>query len=162
MVLSGTHMTRATPMTRKPQDRRRRSRAAATAISGSHSARSSTCPGWWAGRSRASTSPVRADKRGPAAVRARHRGGHAEQLLRAPALCARAGDQVPGAGRTAAAGPHQDQDAAALRGRIRAHRGGYRVALSSRCARRERSSLGCRAPVLAGLPGTVSGRQLSS
>ena len=40
LALSRTHMTRAPPMSTYPQGRRRHSQTAATAISGSHSARS--------------------------------------------------------------------------------------------------------------------------
>ena len=49
-----------------------------------------------------------APARHPAAVRARHRGRHADQLLRAPAVGARAGDPVPAAGRADAPGPRLD------------------------------------------------------
>ena len=45
LALSKTHMTRVAPMIKNPQARRCHSQAAATAISGSHSARSWTYPG---------------------------------------------------------------------------------------------------------------------
>ena len=44
--------------------------------------------------------------RRPAAVRAGHSGGHAGQLLREPAVDARAGDPLPAAGRADTGGPH--------------------------------------------------------
>jgi hypothetical protein len=58
MVLSGSRMTRVRPMTRKPRDRHRRSRAARRSAAATAPG-PRRAPGWRAGRSRASMPPAR-------------------------------------------------------------------------------------------------------